>query len=1457
MAISVGSVEVDVIPNTQGIYARLQAALIPSATRVGDEAGRIIGRQMAGHITTAVRDGVNAGARAARPAAVRQGDETGGAFSRALKTRLEAAFRSLPKINIDANTSQADADLQALRVRMETLANKRIGIDIDAGLAKAEIKEIEAELRRLGASHPNVQVRADTATALAQLAEVRAAMAAVDGNRVRVDVDTSGALSAILQLGVAIAGLAAIPAIPVLAAGIGSIASAGVAAGAGVGALAAVAVPAFVGIAGALQAQKAAQDAATSSSIRGGQASGQGAAKALQMAGAQQALASAHRNAARQIGQAEQAVADAVRSSTEANLRAAQQVKAAKQALTDAVQQAAQRQRDATERVVQAEDSLADAQRSARQAQQDLTQARRDAAAELADLANRLTDAQLGERDAVLSVQEARNRLAAVQASGSKASLLDQQRAQLAYDQAVQRLKEQREETRRLSVEKKAADKAGVEGSDTVRTAQQRIADAERNVAKQQKDLAKARAGAAQQQIQNQRDIAEAQQQVAEASRNVSKVQEDGARSVARAQESLVAAQQSAADSIASAQRQIASASLSAAGGVDQAAIAQAKYQAALAKLTPSARGTFNAFVALKTAFKAWSESLQPAVMPLFTRALVGMKNALPGLTPFVLAAARAIKFLQDRVSAGFKSPWWKSFKKDLAGAVVPAIVGLGISFGRIFKGMAGIIQAFLPHMASISGTMQRITGRFSEWGTSLKGSPAFERFLAYASKQGPILARAIGDISSAFYQIAKASAPLSGPVLVALGAVARAIASIADTLPLLIQLFYAAWIATKLWTLAMIVFNLVMSANPVTLIIIGIIALVSAVIYAYKHFGWFRDIVQAVWGAIQKAAQWAWKNVLQPVFSGIWLALQTVGKWAKWLWENVLGPVFRFIWEAAKILFTIVVVAVLLPIIAVIKILGAIGKWLWDTALGPAFRLISAAALLLWRAVFSPVFTFIGDKIKSTWNTFIRPAFTALKLGVQDVGDKAKWLWERALRPTFNFIGEKGKWLWDKALKPAFDKIKQAVGLVADSFSKAKDSIKTAWDKVEGIAKKPVKFVIDHVYNSGIVPLWNKVADIVDAKKLTKLPLKGWATGGVLPGYTPGRDVHSFYSPTGGALALSGGEAVMRPEFTRAVGTGAINSLNAAARSGGVSGVRSAMGLKDGGVIDWLTGTASKVAGTAVDWAQTGLDLIANPTKVWSKLIKPILKSVAGGVGNSGFGKLVGQYPAKMANSLGGKITQSVENVGSLFGLGSGGGGGSGVKRWTGVVQQALRMLGQPAAYTDITLRRMNQESGGNPTIVNKWDSNWLAGHPSVGLMQVIGPTFRAYAGKLAKTGPFLYGTSVNPLANVYASMRYALAAYGSLPRAYNRAGGYDSGGYLQPGLNLAYNGTGRPEPVFTTTQANALVRLATAPASGDMTVEGTLVLDSGELMGTFRGVMNQRDQQLISAARAGRTGR
>jgi phage-related protein len=132
-------------------------------------------------------------------------------------------------------------------------------------------------------------------------------------------------------------------------------------------------------------------------------------------------------------------------------------------------------------------------------------------------------------------------------------------------------------------------------------------------------------------------------------------------------------------------------------------------------------------------------------------------------------------------------------------------------------------------------------------------------------------------------------------------------------------------------------------------------------------------------------------------------------------------------------------------------------------------------------------------------------------------------------------------------------------------------------------------------------------------------------------------------------------------------------------------------------------------------------------------------------------------------------------------------------------VAMRTLQLLGRPLAELGAWIRRIMFESGGNASVVNRTDSNWFAGHPSVGLAQVIRGTFAAWAGPFRGVGPFLYGVSVNPLANSYAGANYAVHRYGSLfavdPQV--RHAGYDRGGVLQPGLTLAYNGTGRPEPV------------------------------------------------------------
>lgn len=112
-----------------------------------------------------------------------------------------------------------------------------------------------------------------------------------------------------------------------------------------------------------------------------------------------------------------------------------------------------------------------------------------------------------------------------------------------------------------------------------------------------------------------------------------------------------------------------------------------------------------------------------------------------------------------------------------------------------------------------------------------------------------------------------------------------------------------------------------------------------------------------------------------------------------------------------------------------------------------------------------------------------------------------------------------------------------------------------------------------------------------------------------------------------------------------------------------------------------------------------------------------------------------------------------------------------AGVEQWRSTVMQALKMTGQYSEdNVKRTLYQMQTESGGNPKAINLWDSNAKKGIPSKGLMQVIDPTFRAYA----MPG---FSNIYDPLSNILASIRYAVSRYGSLARAY-QGHGYANGG-------------------------------------------------------------------------------
>lgn len=203
----------------------------------------------------------------------------------------------------------------------------------------------------------------------------------------------------------------------------------------------------------------------------------------------------------------------------------------------------------------------------------------------------------------------------------------------------------------------------------------------------------------------------------------------------------------------------------------------------------------------------------------------------------------------------------------------------------------------------------------------------------------------------------------------------------------------------------------------------------------------------------------------------------------------------------------------------------------------------------------------------------------------------------------------------------------------------------------------------------------------------------------------------------------------------------------------------------------------------------------------------------------------------------------------------GQGGGpkAGSGVQRWRSTVAEALYKTGQySTANIDRTLYQMQTESGGNPNAINLWDSNAMAGIPSKGLMQVIDPTFNAYA-----KSP--YNKNIwDPLSNIMASVRYSIARYGSLANAY-RGVGYAQGTPYLPEDQLAMIHKGEMivpadfNPYnnmadYQTLQMPELFRENSKPVNYTYTPEpkdigGGMSGMSKELMETFVMAMNMKD--------------
>ena len=561
-------------------------------------------------------------------------------------------------------------------------------------------------------------------------------------------------------------------------------------------------------------------------------------------------------------------------------------------------------------------------------------------------------------------------------------------------------------------------------------------------------------------------------------------------------------------------------------------------------------------------------------------------------------------------------------------------------------------------------------------------------------------------------------------------------------------------------------------------------------------------EYMQAAWTGIQSAVQvvadWISAYVL-PVITGVW---DGIVAGANLLWTGI-----QMYWQWIQLCVQTVAdwfTSYVLPVIqAAWDGIVWVGQSLWQ------------GIQTVWWGIQTSVLTVVG-----WFQAYVLPVVQSVWDGIQ-AGANNLWSWITFIwNGIQSSISTVANWMYYSL----WGTITSVTDGIQSAFQSMKDSVASIWESVKSVVAKPINFIINTVYTSGI----KKTADGM-AEKLglsfrlpTVSPIAEYASGGVLPGYTPGRDVFHFFSPDGGgALALSGGEAIMRPEWVRAVGgPEAVARMNAAARAhssyipGGDTGVKFAA-YADGGIWGAVKG--------GWDWIKDAADtmgkIIADPIGAVANFIKAPVNAMMANLPGSGMisdsmRAVPGIWIDGFANWLKGKTSS----------MGA-----------TGIVNAARKAIGVPYVWGGSSIPPGLDCSG-----LVYWAAHQMGS--KIPRLTAAGYQSGSGAGNARVPGNLLFWG--NPAWHVAIASGNGMMVEAPKPGAFVRETGiwgsptagtykFDNGGYIQPGLTTVLNKTGHPEPVFTDGQWDILQRQSRAQGYPETLV---VVDEDGQLVGRMR---------------------
>src|SRR5882762_2676394 len=439
-------------------------------------------------------------------------------------------------------------------------------------------------------------------------------------------------------------------------------------------------------------------------------------------------------------------------------------------------------------------------------------------------------------------------------------------------------------------------------------------------------------------------------------------------------------------------------------------------------------------------------------------------------------------------------------------------------------------------------------------------------------------------------------------------------------------------------------------------------------VVHSFDNVLHALDNLDHAWSNLWHAIINVW-NAVMPVIRGIGLFFYAVlGIQIKLIFE-ALKKTWQITWDVVSAIWNTVGHPIFTAILDTVRFMWSGVKIIWRAQVSlwrATWNLMKAT----WNNVGRPIFDFILSSIKFMW-TSIRVIWNAMITVWRGTWNLIRGIWDNIGKPVFTAAGNSIKAIWRNVISPTFTAISNGWRSLWSGMSNVFSSI---WNGVQRAIRGALNGIISviNAFIGGINALLghlpghfhiDKIGTIADpnAKGPAHTPnTRGFARGGVLPGYSPGKD--NIRLP---AYMFSGGEGILIPEAVRAIGgkrgIDRINSMFSNRRSMDKSGMFIGGGII-GGIAGALKSTVGAVEGGlrkgVAAMLRAGLNLAEAP-------VKAALGSMPGGIikdiSSGGYQK-VDQVIRSMIDDLGGKARKaaakaaasSVGSQGNVTGAGA-----------------------------------------------------------------------------------------------------------------------------------------------------------------------------------------------------------